>query len=106
MIQMAHGIALFKQRRKTAWLHIALTGYEDCRHLALSIIFQTPGVGLKSQIFVPYMLSMYSFLNSRCSIIAYSCNGIIKKAFAILELELNFKKLLDVHVFLCPLFSL
>lgn len=56
---------------KIEWRPTALTGYEDRRHAALLVNFQAPMVGVKSQIFVPYMLSTHSFLNSRRSIIAY-----------------------------------
>lgn len=50
-----------------------------------------PWSGIKSQIPLPYVLSMHRFLNSRCSIIAHQCNGIINKDFSILEFELNFR---------------
>ena len=78
------------------WRHLALsvmfqTLGEDWRHLAPSVMFQTLGVGVKSPISLLYMFSMHRFLNSRCSIIAHQCNGIIKKDSSILEFDPKFK---------------
>ena len=72
-------------------LHSVLIRYEDWRHLAPSVMFQTLGVGVKSPISLLYMLSVHRFLNSRCSIIAHQCNGIIKKDSSILEFGPKFK---------------